>query len=194
MNFNRPTGEKTKAFVKVIVPLLIGVTVFGTWVYKNQFRSQPANIEVVIERDVEKAFDPVIFALNVTSPIDLDALKELQVPILIDFGADSCIPCKEMAPVLKELNETLMGKAIVIFVDVWKYKDISSGFPINVIPTQILFGPDGKPYTPSKEINQSIRFSTHKNKGTGELLFTTHQGGLTKEQIRSIFADMGMVK
>ncbi len=44
-------------------------------------------------------------------------------PIIIDFGADSCIPCKEMAPVLKKLNEEWQGKVIVKFVDVWKYPD-----------------------------------------------------------------------
>ncbi|OLN32939.1 Thioredoxin [Desulfosporosinus metallidurans] len=39
---------------------------------------------------------------------------------MIDFGADSCVPCKEMAPVLKKLNTEMQGKAIVKFVDVWK--------------------------------------------------------------------------
>jgi thioredoxin 1 len=193
VNIDKPTGKRVNAFVKIIVPLLIGVTVFGTWVYKNYTHSQSASFSGVIEQGFEKNTDPTVYALNVTAPIDLEALKALQVPILIDFGADSCIPCKEMAPVLSELNETLTGKAIVKFVDVRKNKDLSSGFPINVIPTQVLFSPDGKPYSPSDEISQTIRFSIYKDKSTGEHVFTTHQGGLTKEQIRSIFVDMGMV-
>ena len=67
---------------------------------------------------------------------------------MIDFGADSCIPCKEMAPVLKELNEELRGKVIIKFVDVWKYQSLAEGYPISVIPTQVFFDKDGKPYTP----------------------------------------------
>lgn len=74
------------------------------------------------------------FVLEVTS-IDLDALKEYKLPIIIDFGADSCIPCKEMAPVLKTLITEMQGKAIIEFVDVWKNGEASKDFPIQVIPT-----------------------------------------------------------
>lgn len=51
------------------------------------------------------------FSLYVTEKIDLEKLKSYGLPIIIDFGADSCIPCKEMAPVLLELNAGLRGKA-----------------------------------------------------------------------------------
>jgi thioredoxin 1 len=47
-------------------------------------------------------------------------IKSYGVPFVIDFGSDSCIPCKEMAPVLETLHEEFQGKAIVHFVDVWK--------------------------------------------------------------------------
>jgi thioredoxin 1 len=60
------------------------------------------------------------FSLFVTEPIDFDRLTSYGIPIMIDFGADSCVPCKEMSPVLKKLNAELQGKAIIRFIDVWK--------------------------------------------------------------------------
>ena len=69
--------------------------------------------------------------------IDLEKLRTYGLPIIIDFGADSCIPCKEMAPVLKKLNAEMRGSVIVKFVDVWKNGGAADGFPIQVIPTQL---------------------------------------------------------
>ncbi len=61
--------------------------------------------------------------------IDLDALKTYGLPIIIDFGSDSCIPCQQMAPVLKTMNAAMRGKAIVKFVDVGstRLRRMSSG-------------------------------------------------------------------
>jgi len=42
------------------------------------------------------------------------------LPTLIDLGADKCIPCKMMAPILEELKGQYKGKLDVLFVDVWK--------------------------------------------------------------------------
>ncbi|OHB24662.1 MAG: thiol reductase thioredoxin [Desulfuromonadaceae bacterium GWB2_53_15] len=65
-------------------------------------------------------------------------------PSIVDFGARSCIPCKEMAPILEELNRELTGKANVLFVDVWKDNSIGGRFRIQMIPTQIFFNVKGK--------------------------------------------------
>lgn len=129
------------------------------------------------------------FLLAATA-IDLDKLKSYGLPILIDFGADSCIPCKEMAPVLKKLNQEWQGKVIVKFVDVWKYPDAAADFPVQVIPTQFFFDAQGNPYVPSDpEGMQMIMYSL---KDTGEHVYTAHQGGLTEQQIRAVFEEMGI--
>jgi len=39
---------------------------------------------------------------------------------LVDLGATECIPCKMMAPILRDLAREYEGKAAVIFIDVWK--------------------------------------------------------------------------
>lgn len=128
--------------------------------------------------------------LLAATKIDLDKLKSYSLPIIIDFGADSCIPCKEMAPVLKKLNQEWQGKVIIKFVDVWKYPDAAADFPLQVIPTQFFFDAQGKPFVPSDpEGMQMIMYSL---KDTQEHVYTTHQGGLTEEQFRAIFKEMGI--
>lgn len=128
------------------------------------------------------------FALDAKS-IDLKALTAYGLPIIIDFGADSCEPCKAMAPVLKKMNTETRGSAIIRFVDVWKNPRGADGFPIQVIPTQIIITADGKPYVPSEDIG--IQFTLYRHKETKEHAFTAHQGGLTEAQMRAILDEMG---
>ena len=47
---------------------------------------------------------------------------------MLDIGADSCIPCKMMAPIMKELEEEYKGKAAIIFIDVSKNRDQGTKF------------------------------------------------------------------
>lgn len=68
---------------------------------------------------------------------------EKGVVTVIDLGANSCIPCKMMAPVLEKLKEDYKGKASVVFIDVWKNPEIGKEFGIRSIPTQIFYNKDG---------------------------------------------------
>ena len=130
--------------------------------------------------------------LNLTDPFDLADYRAAGVPVIIDFGADSCKPCKEMAPVLVALHEELKGKAIIRFVDVWKNRDLAEGFPLQVIPTQIFFDSTGKPFTPSDAIG--IPMTQYSTRDTNKHVFTTHEGGVTKDQLLSVLHEMGMQK
>jgi thioredoxin 1 len=66
------------------------------------------------------------------------------LPRLVDLGADKCIPCKMMAPILEELKTTYAGKLQVDFIDVWKNPDEAKKSGIRVIPTQIFYDASGK--------------------------------------------------
>jgi thioredoxin 1 len=66
------------------------------------------------------------------------------LPRLVDLGADKCIPCKAMAPILKELKAEYEGRMEVEFIDVWKNPDAGKAYKINLIPTQIFFDAAGK--------------------------------------------------
>lgn len=130
--------------------------------------------------------------LNLAGPFDLAELRSAGVPVIIDFGADSCIPCKEMAPVLVALHDELKGKAIIRFVDVWKYRDLAEGIPLQVIPTQVFFDAAGKPFKPSEKLQ--IPMTQYSTRDTNEHVFTTHEGGITKDQLLAALDEMGMKK
>ena len=66
------------------------------------------------------------------------------IPVLVDVGADTCIPCKLMAPILKDLKEELKGKIIVQFLNLKEYPDFAKEYKINVMPTQIFYDASGE--------------------------------------------------
>jgi len=66
------------------------------------------------------------------------------LPRLVDVGADKCIPCKAMAPILEELRQEYAGRLRVDFIDAWKYPDQAAPFNVYGIPTQIFFDPAGR--------------------------------------------------
>jgi thioredoxin 1 len=68
------------------------------------------------------------------------------LPKLLDLGSKSCVPCKLMAPLLKELTEEYAGTLQVEFIDVWVKENVPKAkeYGIKSIPTQIFFAPDGK--------------------------------------------------
>jgi thioredoxin 1 len=66
-------------------------------------------------------------------------LINADTPVLVDFFAEWCGPCKTMAPVLKEVVSQLNGKAKIIKVDVDKNPAVASKFNVQTIPTLVLF-------------------------------------------------------
>ena len=66
-----------------------------------------------------------------------------ELPRLVELGADKCIPCKMMAPILEELKTEYPAVFVVDFIDVWKNTEASKEYGIKVIPTQIFFAADG---------------------------------------------------
>jgi len=64
-------------------------------------------------------------------------------PVLIDFHADWCGPCKMLSPIIKEVAKALDGKVRVIKIDVDKNAALADKFQIRGVPTMMLFK-DGK--------------------------------------------------
>jgi thioredoxin 1 len=60
-------------------------------------------------------------------------------PVLVDFFADWCEPCKQMTPVLKEIKSELRENVKIIKVNVDKNPNIATKYQIRSIPTVIVF-------------------------------------------------------
>ena len=60
-------------------------------------------------------------------------------PVVVDFYADWCLPCKQVTPVLKELKEDLKESVRIIKVNVDKNPGIASYYNIRSIPTLFIF-------------------------------------------------------
>jgi thioredoxin 1 len=89
------------------------------------------------------------------------------LPLLVDVGADKCIPCIRMAPILDGLKKEYAGVLEVKFVDVWKYPDEAKKYRIMGIPTQIFYDASGK------ELRRNFGF-------------------ISKEEILQTFEDLGI--
>lgn len=195
----KPTASSKRQLVKILVPVLIVVIVLGIYLFKNppqeDTASQQAEPSPEVSTQQSEPNTPEVdylsaeFDLDATNDFDLSELLSYGLPVIIDFGSDSCIPCQKMAPVLEELNEELRGKAIVKFVDVWENPDAAKNFPLSVIPTQFFFGSDGKPYVPD---SQDSGFIMYEHQETGVHVFTAHEGGMEKDDLLAVLKGLGV--
>jgi thioredoxin 1 len=62
-----------------------------------------------------------------------------ETPVLVDFFAEWCGPCKVMKPILEELHKNMSGKIRILKVDVDKSPLVSSAYDVTGVPTLILF-------------------------------------------------------
>ena len=68
-----------------------------------------------------------------------DAIKQADTPILIDFWAEWCGPCRMVTPVLEKLADEYAGKARVGKVNVDEQSGLAAKFGVRSIPTLLLF-------------------------------------------------------
>ena len=72
----------------------------------------------------------------------MESFQELiqsEKPVLVDFYATWCGPCKAMEPIVKEIAKATEGKARVVKVDIDKRVQLAQAYNVNAVPTFMIF-------------------------------------------------------
>ena len=72
----------------------------------------------------------------------MESYKEIingETPVLIDFHATWCGPCKMMSPIIEEVGKELKGKVRILKIDIDKNQKLANEYHIQAVPTFILF-------------------------------------------------------
>ena len=81
---------------------------------------------------------------NLTTDTFIDTLQTSSVPVLVDFWAEWCGPCKMIAPTLEKLSQEYAGKIKIVKLNVDNYPDIAQQYIVRSIPN-LMFFVDGAP-------------------------------------------------
>jgi thioredoxin 1 len=106
-------------------------------------------------------------ATSEDSRTDLEGQQTKKLPMLVDLGKGTCIPCKKMKPILDELKVEYEGRAIVKIIDLRYEPKAAREYGIRLIPTQIFYDAEG---------NEVYR----------------HEGFMDKQSIKAKFAEIGV--
>ena len=98
-------------------------------------------------------------ALELTDANFEQEVVQSDIPVLVDFWAEWCMPCKMLAPTIDELGAEYAGRVKVCKLDTDNARDSAMQFGISAIPTVILFK-DGAPVKKFVGLQQKADFKS----------------------------------
>ena len=78
-------------------------------------------------------------ALQITDASFEEAVLKSEKPVLVDFGAEWCGPCRTLGPIIEELATEYEGRAVVGKVDVDNNQEFTAKYGVRNIPTVLMF-------------------------------------------------------
>lgn len=81
----------------------------------------------------------LFLTINTIKMNNFDTIINSDKPVLVDFFATWCGPCKMLSPILREVKDSLGNNVSIIKIDVDKNQQISSKYQVRGVPTMILF-------------------------------------------------------
>lgn len=132
---------------------------------KSLEQTAPAIEQIIREGKQQQQVGQFVGELRKTAKVEIDQIRLKKItakppesnteedykkalssgkPFLVDFGANSCLPCRQLRPVLKEIGKEYTGKADILVIDVYKYQNLAQEYKIQLIPTLIFFDAKGK--------------------------------------------------
>ena len=91
-----------------------------------------------------------------------ELLTASDLPVLVDFYATWCGPCKMMAPILEQVNQQIKGKLRIVKIDTDRYPQLASRYSIEALPTLVLFK-NGEPVDKIEGVIQPQQLEEHLN-------------------------------
>lgn len=131
-----------KTPVKVMIVAALAVAVGGTVALKRGSSGEEPQTSPTAQPEGESV-GAAELRQESRSTSSVEPRNAAALPRLIDLGADKCIPCKMMAPILEELKDNYANRFTTEFIDVWKNPDEGKKHGVEMIPTQIFYDAQG---------------------------------------------------
>lgn len=131
------------AYITIFIVILLSTLLITSCQGEKEKSSSSEN---ALQKNQTEAGETLSQSLSEEKGTVIRASEQARLPKLIDLGADKCIPCKMMAPMLEELKSEYAGKLEVVFIDVWKAPEKGREYGIRMIPTQIFYDVDGNEF------------------------------------------------
>jgi len=138
------TMNKVMKITIVVVLVTVVAMVIAVKQQNKNSSAQPASAEPARQMTAEETQQQSQKTAEAAKETIKEKTKTISLPKLVDLGADKCIPCKMMAPILEDLKKEYAGTFRVELIDVWKNPDAGKKYGIRLIPTQLFFDAAGK--------------------------------------------------